>query len=83
VLETHRRELAVLFADLRGWTDFSVGTEPEEVMNVVGSYHEAMGELIPAHEGTLEHFAGTGSWCSSTIPCPWKSTSLRRSSARS
>jgi len=43
VLESHRRELAVLFADMRGWTDFSAGTEPEEVMSVVGSYHSATG----------------------------------------
>jgi adenylate cyclase len=71
VLESHRRELAVLFADLRGWTDFSVGTEPEEVMSVVGSYHSAVGELILKYEATVGWFAGDGLmvWFNDPIPC--------------
>jgi class 3 adenylate cyclase/CheY-like chemotaxis protein len=71
VLESHRRELAVLFADLRGWTDFSAGTEPEEVMSVVGSYHSAMGELILRYEATVGWFAGDGLmvWFNDPIPC--------------
>jgi class 3 adenylate cyclase len=71
VLESHRRELAVLFGDLRGWTDFSVGTEPEEVMSVVGSYHAAMGELILTYEATVGWFAGDGLmvWFNDPIPC--------------
>ena len=71
VLESHRRELAVLFADLRGWTDFSSGTEPEEVMTVVGSYHAAMGELILRYEATVGWFAGDGLmvWFNDPIPC--------------
>jgi class 3 adenylate cyclase/CheY-like chemotaxis protein len=71
VLESHRRELAVLFADLRGWTDFSAATEPEEVMTVVGSYHAAMGELILRYEATVGWFAGDGLmvWFNDPIPC--------------
>jgi adenylate cyclase len=71
VLESHRRELAVLFADLRGWTDFSSGTEPEEVMTVVASYHAAMGELILRYEATVGWFAGDGLmvWFNDPIPC--------------
>jgi class 3 adenylate cyclase len=71
VLESHRRELAVLFADLRGWTDFSSGTEPEEVMSVVGSYHASMGELILKYEATVGWFAGDGLmvWFNDPIPC--------------
>jgi adenylate cyclase len=71
MLESHRRELAVLFADLRGWTDFSSGTEPEEVMSVVGSYHAAMGELILKYEATVGWFAGDGLmvWFNDPIPC--------------
>ncbi len=65
------RELAVLFADLRGWTDFSAGTEPEEVMSVVGSYHAAVGELILKYEATVGWFAGDGLmvWFNDPIPC--------------
>jgi adenylate cyclase len=71
LLESHRRELAVLFADLRGWTDFSAGTEPEEVMAVVGSYHGAVGELILKYEATVGWFAGDGLmvWFNDPIPC--------------
>jgi class 3 adenylate cyclase len=71
VLESHRRELAVLFADLRGWTDFSAATEPEEVMSVVGSYHQAVGELISKYDATVGWFAGDGLmvWFNDPVPC--------------
>ena len=72
ILESHRREIAVLFADLRGWTDFSATTEPEEVMGVIASFHEAMGELILEFEATVGWFAGDGLmvWFNDPIPCP-------------
>ena len=60
LLKTHRREVVVVFLDLRGFTAFTDRCEPEEVMNVLGEYHRAMGQLIVAHEGTLERFAGDG-----------------------
>jgi class 3 adenylate cyclase/CheY-like chemotaxis protein len=71
VLETHRREIAVLFADLRGWTEFSVTTEPEEVMGVIGAFHAAMGELIQRFEATVGWFAGDGLmvWFNDPVPC--------------
>jgi adenylate cyclase len=71
VLESHRREIAVLFADIRGWTDFSATTEPEEVMAVIASFHSAMGELITAAEATVGWFAGDGLmvWFNDPIPC--------------
>jgi adenylate cyclase len=71
ILESHRRELAVLFADLRGWTDFSVTTEPEEVMTVIRSFHAAMGGLIESFEATVGWFAGDGLmvWFNDPIPC--------------
>ena len=60
LLKTHRREVVVVFLDLRGFTAFTDSSEPEEVMDVLGEYHRVMGRLIMAHEGTLEHFAGDG-----------------------
>lgn len=71
ILESHRREIAVLFADLRGWTDFSVTTEPEEVMSVIRAFHTAMGELIESFEATVGWFAGDGLmvWFNDPIPC--------------
>ncbi len=59
-LKTHRREITVVYLDLRGFTAFAETAEPEEVMNVLREYHAAMGQLIVEHEGTLEHFAGDG-----------------------
>ena len=60
LLKTHRREVVVAFLDLRGFTAFTDSSEPEEVMGVLGEYHRVMGQLIMAHEGTLERFAGDG-----------------------
>src|SRR5438105_2445040 len=72
ILESHRREIAVLFADLRGWTAFSVSTEPEEVMGVIREFHTAMGELIKRFEATVGWFAGDGLmvWFNDPVPCP-------------
>jgi adenylate cyclase len=59
-LRTHRREVTVVFADLRGFTAFAETAEPEELMGVLREYHAEMGRLILAHEGTLERFTGDG-----------------------
>ena len=59
-LRSHRREIVVVFCDLRGFTSFAESSEPEEVMGVLQEYHEAMGELIFAYGGTLERFTGDG-----------------------
>ncbi len=59
-LKSHRREITVVFLDLRGFTAFTETADPEEVMGVLREYHAAMGALIVAHEGTLERFTGDG-----------------------
>jgi adenylate cyclase len=59
-LKTHRREVTVVFLDLRGFTAFAETAEPEEVMGVLREYHSEMGKLILEHEGTLERFTGDG-----------------------
>jgi class 3 adenylate cyclase len=60
LLAGHRREITVVFADLRGFTAFSETAEPEEALGVLRAYQGAMGEVIFHHEGTVEHFAGDG-----------------------
>jgi adenylate cyclase len=60
MLNSHRREIVVLFTDLRGFTSFAETSEPEEVMGVLGEYHHAIGALIHAYGGTLERFTGDG-----------------------
>ena len=59
-LQSHRREITVVFLDLRGFTAFTETADPEEVMGVLREYHAAMGALILAHQGTLERFTGDG-----------------------
>jgi adenylate cyclase len=60
LLQSHRREVTVVFCDLRGFTAFSEAAEPEEVMQVLREYHTTLGYLIFRFEGTLERFAGDG-----------------------
>ncbi|MEH2559830.1 class 3 adenylate cyclase/methyl-accepting chemotaxis protein [Bradyrhizobium algeriense] len=60
LLDSHRREVTVVFCDLRGFTAFTETTEPEEAMNVLREYHAALGELIFKYEGTLDRYAGDG-----------------------
>ena len=60
VLDSHRREIVVVFCDLRGFTPFAESNEPEEVMAVLAEYHAALGELIFQFGGTLERFTGDG-----------------------
>lgn len=59
-LKTHRAEITVVFLDLRGFTAFTEGADPEDVIAVLREYHAQVGALIVKHEGTVEHFAGDG-----------------------
>jgi class 3 adenylate cyclase len=71
-LESHRREITTVFTDLRGFTAFAEVSEPEETMAVLHQYHSALGELVFAYGGTLEHFAGDGLmvFFNDPPPCP-------------
>jgi class 3 adenylate cyclase len=60
ILESHRREIVVVFCDLRGFTAFAERAEPEEVMALLRDYHAAMGPIVASFEGTLDHYAGDG-----------------------
>ena len=60
ILESHRREIVVVFCDLRGFTGFAERAEPEEVMALLRDYHAAMGPIVAQYEGTLDHYAGDG-----------------------
>ncbi len=72
VLDSHRRDIAVLFCDLRGFTAFAETGEPEEVMALLRGYHEALGPLIHRFEGTLDRFTGDGLmvFFNDPLPCP-------------
>ena len=71
-LESHRREITVVFCDLRGFTSFAETVEPEDVMLVLGEYHAALGDLVHRFDGTLERFTGDGLMVvfNDPLPCP-------------
>jgi adenylate cyclase len=60
VLESHRRDITVVFCDVRGFTAFAETAEPEEVTSFLREYHTRLGALIHKYEGTLERFTGDG-----------------------
>jgi class 3 adenylate cyclase/AmiR/NasT family two-component response regulator len=72
ILERHRRDIVVLFCDMRGFTAFAETAEPEDVTTVLGEYHAALGPLIHRYEGTLDRFTGDGLLVifNDPLPCP-------------
>jgi len=72
VLDSHRRDVSVVFCDLRGFTAFAETSEPEEVMNILREYHAAVGAIIHKCGATIERFAGDGlmAMLNDPLPCP-------------
>jgi adenylate cyclase len=72
ILESHRRDIVVVFCDLRGYTAFAETGEPEEVWAVLREFHAAVGPLVTRFEGTLDHFSGDGLmvYFNDPLPCP-------------
>ena len=72
ILESHRREIVVVFCDLRGYTPFTETAEPEDQLNFLREYHGSLGPLVSQYEGTLDHFAGDGImvFFNDLVPCP-------------
>lgn len=72
LLESHRRDVTIVFCDLRGFTAFAENAEPEELMGVLREYHTTIGNLIFRFEGTLERFTGDGLmvFFNDPLPCP-------------
>jgi adenylate cyclase len=72
ILESHRRDIVVLFCDMRGFTALAETAEPEDVMAVLREYHCALGPLVHRYEGMIDSFAGDGLIVifNDPIPCP-------------
>jgi class 3 adenylate cyclase len=72
LLEAHRRHIAVWFCDLRGFTAFSETAEPEELMGVLGDFHDAVGAVLRRFEATVGYFAGDSimAYFNDPLPCP-------------
>ena len=76
-LESHRREIVVVFCDLRHFTSFAESSEPEEVMHVLNEYFSALGDLVYRFGGTLERFTGDGLMVIFNDPMPCEEPSLQ------
>lgn len=76
-LKSRRREIAVVYTDLRGFTSFAETSEPEELMRTLGAYHAAMGRIVLAHEATLERFTGDGMMVFLGDPVPVDDAAIR------
>src|SRR5215472_974771 len=72
ILESHRRDIVVMFCDLRGYTAFTETAEPGEVLAFLREYHVALGPLVAQFEGTLDQFSGDGImvFFNDPVPCP-------------
>jgi class 3 adenylate cyclase len=77
LLAGHRAYISCLFSDLRGFTAFAETAAPEELFDVLREYHGVIGELIPAYQGTLEHFAGDGVMVFFNDPLPVENHELQ------
>ena len=77
VLDSHRSQIAALFCDLRGFTAFSETAEPEDVIDVLQTYHEGMGRLIYDYQGTIDHRAGDGIMAIFNDPLPCEEPALQ------
>jgi len=60
VLSSHRRQVAMFFADLRGWTSFVDAVEPEELMRVLREFHDSIGRLVKQFDATVGFLEGDG-----------------------
>lgn len=72
VLEPHRREIAVVLCELRGFDAISMSSEPEEAVDALEGFHDILGELVARYEATVGYFAGDGvmMFFNDPLPCP-------------
>jgi adenylate cyclase len=77
MLEPHRRDITAVFLDLRGFTAFTDRADPDEVMDLLTDYHQALGNLVERYGGTLEHFAGDGVMIFFNDPIPVEQAAVK------
>jgi adenylate cyclase len=53
-----RRELSILFSDIRGFTTLAETMEPEALVEVLHGYLNPMSEIVVQHGGTLDKYIG-------------------------
>ena len=76
MLAGQRAEVVAVFCDLRGFTSFSAHAEPENLMEVLREYYEALGAIITRYEVTLTSFSADGLMILVNAPVPCKEPAL-------
>jgi len=56
----HTQDVAVLFADIVGFTTYADGRDPKEVIGTLRQFHERMEREVFQHGGTLDKYLGDG-----------------------
>jgi len=77
LLDPHRAEVAVIFCDLRGFTAFSIQADPDEVMGLLGEYHEALAKVVAGWEATTTALMGDGLMLLINAPLPCRDKAMR------
>ena len=77
ILESHRTQVAMIFADLRGWTSFVDAVEPEELMRVLREFHDVIGRLVKRFDATVGFLEGDGVQLFFNDPIPIPDAPLR------
>ena len=69
--ESHRRDITVVFCDLRNFTAFSTSFGPDVVIQVLGSFFEVIGGCVRRSGATVGHFGGDGlmAFFNDPLPC--------------
>jgi adenylate cyclase len=60
VLEVHKRELTILFSDIKSFTTYSSVMTPDRIQTFLAEYFEAMVEIVFKYEGTVDKYIGDG-----------------------
>lgn len=71
LLQPHRRLIATMCCDLRGFTRFAAAAEPEDVVELIEAYYDAVGDLLAEAGATVGAFAGDGimAFFGDPLPC--------------
>ena len=77
ILESHRTQVTMIFADLRGWTSFVDAAEPEELMRVLREFHDVIGRLVKRFDATVGFLEGDGVQLFFNDPIPIPDAPLR------
>lgn len=72
VLAAQLADVVVVFGDLRGFTSFAAKAQSGAIMRLLGTFHQAVGEVITRHQATLTGFSGDGfmALLNAPVTCP-------------